>query len=51
MKVIEVSGNIFSDQTDFFLVTSSKGNKYIMVLYDNERNAIFAEPIKIQSHP
>ena len=46
MKVIEVSEKIFSNQTSLFPVTLSKGNKYIMVMYNNRSNAIIAEPIK-----
>jgi hypothetical protein len=30
-QAVEVSGQIFSDQTGRFPVTSSKGNQYIMV--------------------
>jgi hypothetical protein len=40
------SGQISTDQTGRFPVVSSKGNKYIMVLYDYDGNAILAEPIK-----
>jgi hypothetical protein len=38
--------HIYTDQTGSFPVISSKGNKYIMVLYDCDDNAILAEPIK-----
>ncbi len=41
-----VTGQIFTDQTGRFPVVSSKGNKYVMVLYDYDSNAILAEPIK-----
>jgi hypothetical protein len=37
---------IYMDQTGRFPVVSSKGNKYIMVLYEYDGNAILAEPIK-----
>ena len=48
-KVVEVTGQIFTDQTGRFPVTSSKGNQYIMVLYDFDSNAILAEPMKNRS--
>jgi hypothetical protein len=37
---------IYTEQTGRFPVVSSKGNKYIMILYDYESNAILAQPIK-----
>jgi hypothetical protein len=37
---------IYTDQTGKFPVTSSRGNKYLFVLYDYDSNAILAEPIK-----
>jgi hypothetical protein len=40
------AGQIYTDQTGRFLVVSSKGNKYIMILYDYDSNAILAQPIK-----
>jgi hypothetical protein len=45
-KVIAITGQIYSDQTGRFPVTSSKGNKYIMIVYDYDSTAILAEPIK-----
>jgi hypothetical protein len=46
---IEPTGKIYTDQTGRFPTTSSKGNKYIMVLYDYDSNAILAEPMKSRS--
>jgi hypothetical protein len=40
------TGKIYTDQTGRFPVTSSRGNKYLFVLYDYDSNAILAEPIK-----
>jgi hypothetical protein len=40
------AGQICTDQTGGFPVVSSKGNKYIMVLYEFDDNAILAEHIK-----
>jgi hypothetical protein len=37
---------IYTDQTGRFSVVSSKGNKYIMILYDYDSSAILAQPIK-----
>jgi hypothetical protein len=42
------AGQIYTDQTGCFPVVSSKGNTYIMVLYEYDGNAIFTEPIKIE---
>ena len=39
-------GRIYTDQTRHFPVMSSKGNKYVMVLYSYNANAIITEPIK-----
>ena len=49
IKTVELSGNIYSDQTGRFPLTSSKGNKYVMVVYDHDSNAILAEPLKSRS--
>ena len=46
---MEVTGNIFTDQTGRFPVMSSKGNQYIMVLYDYDYSAILAKPMKNRS--
>jgi mRNA-degrading endonuclease HigB of HigAB toxin-antitoxin module len=48
-QTLQVSGQIFSDQTVRFPVTSSKGNQYIMVVYDYDSNHILAEPLKSHS--
>ena len=45
------AGKIYTDQTGRFPVVSSKGNKYIMVLYDYDSNAILAKPIKDRTDP
>jgi hypothetical protein len=42
---------IYTDQTGRFPIVSSKGNKYIMVLYDYGSNAILAKPIKDRTSP
>jgi hypothetical protein len=48
-KVIAITEQLYSDQTGRFPVTSSKGNKYIMIVYDYDSAAILAEPIKSRS--
>jgi hypothetical protein len=45
------AGPIYTDQTGIFPVVSSNGNKYIMVLYDYDRNAILTQPIKDRTAP
>jgi hypothetical protein len=45
------AGQIYTDQTGIFQVVSSKGNKYIMILYDYDSNAILAKPIKDRKAP
>jgi hypothetical protein len=42
---------IYTDQTGRFPVVSSKGSKYIMILYDYDSNAILAQPIKYRTTP
>jgi hypothetical protein len=45
------AGQIYTDQTGRFPVVSSKGNKYIMILYDYDSNAILAQHIKDRTAP
>jgi hypothetical protein len=45
------AGQIYTDQTGRFPVISRKGNKYIMVLYECDGNAILAEPIRNRTAP
>jgi hypothetical protein len=45
------AGQIYTDQTGIFPVVSSKGNKYIMILYYYDSNAILAQPIKDRTTP
>ena len=37
------TGKIFSDQTGRFTATSSKGNKYMMIMYDYNSNSIWVK--------
>lgn len=45
MEPIEITGQIFSDQTGRFPITSCRGNKYIMVVYDYNSNTILTKPL------
>ena len=45
-KTVDLYGKIYTDQTGRFPVTSSKGNKYILVAYHYDSNTIHAEPLK-----
>jgi hypothetical protein len=49
VKAIQATGQIFTDQTGKFPITSSRGNKYVMVLYDYDSNSILTEPLKSRS--
>ena len=42
LKTMDLTGKMYTDQTGRFPVTSSKGNKYILVAYHYESNAIHA---------
>jgi hypothetical protein len=44
-----ISGQVFSDLPGKFLVTSSRGMNYILLVYDYDSNAIITEPIKSRS--
>ena len=43
---IAPTGQIYSDQTGRFVIPSSTGNNYIMIIYDYDSNFIFAQPYK-----
>jgi hypothetical protein len=45
------AGQIYTDETGIFPVVSSKVNKYIMILYDYDSNAILAQPTKNRTAP
>ena len=48
-KTFDISEKMYTDQTGRFPVTSSKGNKYILVAYHFESNTIHTEPLKTRS--
>jgi hypothetical protein len=47
--VTDVTGQISTVLTGQFPITSGRGNKYILVLYHYDSNAILAEPMKNRS--
>ena len=46
VEPIVPTGQIYSDQTGKFPITSTRGNAYVFILYDYDSNNIMAEPIK-----
>lgn len=42
----ETTERTYSDQTGAFPIESSRGNKYIFIMYSYDANAILVEPIK-----
>ena len=47
--VHEITGKIATDQTEFFLLPSSNGNNYLLIVFDYDSNYIHAEPMKSRS--
>ena len=45
------TGQIHSDQTGKFIVASSNGNNYILVVYDYDSNSILIEPMRSRTGP
>ena len=45
-ETYKVHKTMFSDQTGRFPMRSQQGNKYIMVMVENDSNAILVEPMK-----
>jgi hypothetical protein len=45
------AGQIYTDQTVRLPVVSSKGKKFVMILYYYDINAILAQPIKKRTAP
>ena len=46
---VEQKGKIYTDQTGQFPVMSSKGNQYILILYEYDTNAILTEALQNHS--
>jgi hypothetical protein len=49
MDINAPTGQIFSDQTGCFPFQSSRGNKYVMIIYNHNSNAILAKTMKSRS--
>ena len=49
LKTADLTSKLCSDQTGRFPVTSRKGNKHVMIVYDHDSNAILARPLKTKS--
>lgn len=45
-KVVEITGRLYTNKTGHFPVTFSRGNKYVLVLYHHDTNAILAQSLK-----
>ena len=48
---MDFTGKFYTDQTGQFPITSSKGNKYILVAYNYDSNTIHEEPLKTRTVP
>ena len=46
VRVDQVKDTIYTDQTGKFPITSSRGHKYIMIIFEIYGNAVLVEPMK-----
>ena len=46
LKILDLTGKFYTDQTGQFTITSSKRNIYILMAYNYHSNTIHAEPLK-----
>jgi len=49
MRFEDATGKIYTDQTGRFPVTSTRGNKYILFMYNYDSNTILAKPLKTRT--
>ena len=47
--MIEFTGKASTDQTGRLPVTSYRGSKYLMVLYDHDSNIILPDPLTLRN--
>ena len=47
IALAHIEDKIYSDQTGYFFIQSSWGNKYIVIVYVYDANAILSYPIRI----
>ena len=45
LQTVDFTGKVSTDQIGSFPVTSSRGSKYLMVLYDHDSNVILSDPL------
>ena len=46
MATVYETNNIYTDQTGKFTMTSSRGNRYVIIMYVYDANATIAAPLK-----
>ena len=49
LKTVDLTSKLYSDQTGRFPITLSRGNKYVMITYDHNSNAILVQLLKTKS--
>ena len=49
MATVEKTHKIYTEQTGKFPMAPSRGNKYVLIMYVYDDNAIFVEPLKSRS--
>jgi len=49
VAVMQTTGQVYTDPTGRFIVPSSTGNNYLLVLYDYDSNAILVAPMKTRT--
>ena len=49
MATVGETHKIYTDRTGKFTITSSQGNKYILIMYLYDANAILASPMNSRS--
>ena len=49
MVTVEYTHKIYADQTVKLRIISSRGYKYVLIMYLHDANAILAEPLKSKS--
>jgi hypothetical protein len=49
MTIIKISSMLFSNQLDWFPITSNRGNKYVVIFYIYDANFVKSVLIKSQS--
>ena len=50
MATVDETHKIYTDQTSKFPITSSWGNKYVLIMYVYDANTILTSPLKSNSN-